>query len=220
MTGMQRLDVRRPPNWIISGLLGVLLGLGIATTLGDDRPATSVATNSTQTTTTTTMKRPSTTRATTTTSAPELGTRANPYAPGGQVVLSREGQEHWQIEVAAFEPDAGGVVLAENSGNLPPAEGRQFAMATLEVTYLGPEEPVTLFSQLEFAAVDDSNVAYDFENSCGIIPGKIDDYGDIYTGGTISGNVCWEVRSDSVDSLLLTIGDPYASGPMVFLDLA
>lgn len=90
---------------------------------------------------------------------------------------------------------------------------------TIEATYVGPDEPAILLD-LDFGMVDDNNVAYDSENSCGVIPDEIDRYGDIYQGGTITGNLCWEVRSASVDSLLLTAGSSSSGSPPSFLALS
>ncbi|HSH58411.1 MAG TPA: hypothetical protein VK988_01995, partial [Acidimicrobiales bacterium] len=150
---------------------------------------------------------------------PALGERRNPYAFGDSVVLSRGDQDYWEVRVLDFVADAAEEVAAENPSNEPPAEGRQFALVTIEVTYLGPDEPTNLFGNLEFGAVDDSNVAYDFEDDCGIIPDRIDQYGDLYRGGTVTGNMCWEVRSNSIESLLLTVGATSAAGPPIFMAL-
>ena len=37
----------------------------------------------------------------------------------------------------------------------------------------------------------------------GVIPDDINDSGETFPGGTITGNVCWRVRSDDVDSLVI-----------------
>jgi hypothetical protein len=212
----------RPPAWLLTGVAGFLLGVGV--TVITDRPTAEpdvdVAIPALEPAPSTTQRRttvPTTT--TTTTSAPRLGARTNPYAQGDSVVFSRSGQDQWQITVVGFQPDGSAAVAAENQFNDPPAPDARFALVTVEATYVGTDEPAILL-ELDFGAIDDNNVAYDYEDTCGVIPDEIDRYGDVYRGGTISGNLCWEVQKDSIDSLLLTVGSSGPGSPPTFFDLS
>lgn len=137
--------VRRPSR-LLSGVLGFILGGGmtlavmaptsdpedvaVGASTSTTRPERETPTTAQPRTTTTSRPSPSTTR------GPELGERRNPYPFGDSVVLSRGNQDYWEVRVLEFEADAAEEVAAENSYNDPPAEGRQFALVTIEVTYL------------------------------------------------------------------------------------
>lgn len=131
-----------------------------------------------------------------------LGTRGNP-APIG-TALEAGG---WVVKVDEVVPDATDLVLAENMFNEPPAEGRQFLMARVTVQYNGDEEPVTLFgAPFEFSLFGSRGVEYTtFDDSCGVVPEELDLFKELYKGGSVSGNLCWSVPSDEVDSLLLRV---------------
>lgn len=109
----------------------------------------------------------------------------------------------WAITVVGVTPDATDQVMAENQFNDPPVEGNQFYIATLEATYSG-DDSSTFWIDMTLKAIGESNVAYEaFEASCGVIPGDIDDAGETFPGGTITGNICWSVGSEDVASLVM-----------------
>lgn len=109
----------------------------------------------------------------------------------------------WRLRVAGFTPDAIDQVLAENQFNDPPGEGNQFFIATVEATYIGTESS-TFWIEMSLKAVGDSNVAYEaFEASCGVVPDDIDNSGETFPGGTITGNVCWNIQSSDAASLVM-----------------
>ncbi|MCA9859459.1 MAG: hypothetical protein KC438_07040, partial [Thermomicrobiales bacterium] len=60
----------------------------------------------------------------------ELGSYANPYPIG----TAQATENNWTIQVDAVTPDGTELVLAENSFNTPPEEGRQFFIATITAT--------------------------------------------------------------------------------------
>lgn len=178
-----------------------------------DRSSSSRRTTSTERVTTT--DRTTTTRPrTTTTEAPEVGTRANPLPLGQTAAATIEGREAWRIRVLSFTPNANDAVAAENQFNSPPGAGLQFAMVSIEVTYVGEEEPRQIVTDLQFSALDDGNVTYDLQDRCGVIPGELDEYVDVYRNGVVTGNVCWAVATDKVESLVMIVaprfgGEPY-----------
>ncbi len=201
-------------------LLGALVG-GAIVGLSSTDPQVSVNQQQSATTTAappTEPRRTTTTRRSTTTTTPREGTRDNPYPVGFTVIFERLGVDYWEIQVVNFDPDARAEVAAANQFNEPPDVGYQFALVTLRATYVGPDEPANLF-ELPIEAVDRGNVSYDFENSCGVIPDPIDTYAEIYRGGTITGNVCWEVRSEFIESLSLAVGASSPGSPPTFLAL-
>jgi hypothetical protein len=125
------------------------------------------------------------------------GSRGNPYPVGETVTVG-----DWEMVVTGLTEDAIDAVHGENPFNDEPAEGRQFLMVELEATYTG-ENSDSLVSSAEFNVVGPTAVAYTFEDSCGIIPDELDVWADVFPGGTVSGNLCWSVRTEDVDELVL-----------------
>lgn len=135
----------------------------------------------------------------------EEGSRGNPIPPGES---ARVGD--WEIAVVDVTPNATEQIMAHNEFNDPPAEGRQFLMATLEATYVG-EESGDFWIDVAAGVVGEGNVTYTtFEDTCGSIPDSIDESGEAFEGGQISGNTCWSVESEEVDSLVMFIEDSMA----------
>ena len=113
------------------------------------------------------------------------------------------------VRVVSATADATEAVLAENSFNEEPGEGYQFFIATLEATYQG-DESSNFWVDMSWKSVGDSNVAYEFpEGDCGVVPDPIDDAGEAFPGGTISGNVCWRVASADVGSLVMIMEESF-----------
>lgn len=129
------------------------------------------------------------------------GTFVNPLPAG------TEGQVgDWEITVMSTIPNATDVVMAENSFNDPPAAGNQFYIVEIAATFTGVE-PTSLLFELDFQAVGQSAVSYrTFENGCGVIPNDIPS-SEVFPGGMIIANVCFQVQSGDVDSLVLYIED-------------
>ena len=76
-----------------------------------------------------------------------VGTRGNPY-PIGETIAVGE----WDITVTDVAEDATAEVLAENSFNEVPADGRQFFMVGIEATYNGDASDF-LFASTSFSTV-------------------------------------------------------------------
>ncbi len=213
----------KPPFWrrrwvlITGGILIVLIVITALTdTSGDDEsdtvlelaaaedePDESPATP-TETTATT-----SESRAATTTEAPLVGESSldSPIQLGAVVQVGS-----WRLRVSAITPDGTDEVMEENQFNDPPPEGNQFFIASLEATYTGTE-PSTFWVDMTLKSVGDSKVAYEGGNaSCGVIPDNIDDSGETFPGGTITGNVCWSIQSTDAASLVMIVEESFSFG--------
>ncbi len=116
----------------------------------------------------------------------------------------------FEITVTEIVPFADEFILTENEFNEQPAAGNQFFMANLTITNVGTE--VTLpWLDLSFQAVGDSSTGYnEFDNTCGVIPDSSLNSGDVFPGGTVSFNVCWQIKSADADSLVMYV-DPLIS---------
>jgi hypothetical protein len=135
----------------------------------------------------------------------ERGTRDAPVAAGETV---RVGE--WDVTVLSAIPDATEAVLAENEFNDPPAEGRQFLMVEVSATYEGAESE-EVFTGLTMTTVGDSAVAYtSFEDTCGVVPGELDTFSEVFPGGTQVGNLCWHVLTEDAESLVLIVDNAFS----------
>lgn len=109
----------------------------------------------------------------------------------------------WEITVIGVTPDATDQILADNQFNEPPPEGSQYFIAELEATYVGSDSS-TFWIDMSLGAVGESRVVYEpFGSSCGLVPNDINDAGETFPGGTITGNVCWTIRSSDAPSLAM-----------------
>jgi hypothetical protein len=143
-----------------------------------------------------------------------VGSRGNPHPPGTPVPVGE-----WDIKVAGVIEDATAEVLAENSFNEAPADGRQFTIVGIEATYRGGESDI-LFASTSFNVVGPLAVSYTGEDACGVIPGELDAFSEVFPGGTIAGNLCWSVRSEDVDGLVFYSQESFTSdGEPAFLGL-
>jgi hypothetical protein len=111
----------------------------------------------------------------------------------------------WILTVDSISPAADELILSENTFNAPPDPGYQFFMVTVTLTYDGAES-ARPSSGLSFNAVGESNVAYDtFSPSCGVVPLDLGLADEVFSGGTIEGNVCFPVKSDDAASLVMYV---------------
>lgn len=126
-----------------------------------------------------------------------IGTRANPIPLGQTARIHPD----WEMAVVSVTPDATDLIVTEDSFNEPPAEGHQFFLATVRLTYVGVTSDEFYVSDL--SAVGQSAVGYNqYDDYCGAIPNELPSR-ELFTGGTIEGNVCWSIASEDADSLVL-----------------
>ena len=141
---------------------------------------------------------------------PPLGSRQNPVQFGTEVDVENADDDHWRIAVIDTVPDATRLVMGENSYNDPPKEGFRFYIATIRVQYLGPGS-TSFGGSYRLKALGAGGVVYTkFEVSCGVIPDDLPDP-ELFTNGTVEGNVCWEVADDDVDSLQMFLDSRFLS---------
>ena len=119
-------------------------------------------------------------------------TRGNPAALGTAV---RAGD--WRIQVLSITPDATSAVAEENQFNDPPQTGWQFYIVEVEVAYLG-EGSQSPWLHVDFGGLGTGNAVRD--DSCGVIPNDLDDFTELFTGGSISGNICFAAPSAEVNA--------------------
>lgn len=96
----------------------------------------------------------------------------------------------WQVKILDTTPNGTDLVLAENQFNDPPEDEWQFYLVEVELTYLGTGSQTPLV-HVDFGGLGQGAVVRD--DYCGVIPDELDDLAELYTNGTISGNVCFPV---------------------------
>lgn len=118
----------------------------------------------------------------------------------------------WSIRVTSVTPDGTDIVMAENEFNDPPGGDELFFLVGLEATYIG-QDSSDFWIDMTMKVVGDSSVAYDsYAAYCGVIPTDINDTGEAFPGGTITGNECWSVSASDADSLVLIVEESFSSG--------
>jgi hypothetical protein len=139
------------------------------------------------------------------------GDRAGPVLAGAIADIGGG----WRLQILNVNPDAAALIAAENSFNEPPPAGSTFTMITLALGYFGLDDPKSSF-ETTISAVGSANV--ELRAECGVIPQELDIFGEIFTGGVVTGNVCFVTTPADATSLqLYASGDIFGSN-QVFID--
>jgi hypothetical protein len=136
---------------------------------------------------------------------------------GTPVPLESTGQVgDYEISVVDIMPDAEDYILAYSEFNPPPAEGVQYFLIRVQVTYAG-QMSGSPWQDLSFAATtgsgaEDDLVYSEWDNSCGDYPESgAYNTNELFPGGTTEFNVCWAVDQADATALAMTVST-YAGG--------
>lgn len=116
----------------------------------------------------------------------------------------------WTLTVNGPASDITDAVLAENEFNAPPPDGLRFFGVNVTYTYSG-EGSASGFS-VSANAVGDSNLS--LSPQCGVTPDAIDLTADLFSGGSVSGGLCFVVPADSPNLVLYATADFLGSNVM------
>jgi hypothetical protein len=145
------------------------------------------------------------------------GTRGAPYPIHATVTIP--GSKGWKVRVNSSVPNGTSKVLAANQFNDKPKAGRQFFLINVTVSYTGKGSSQP-FSGLTFKALGRSDVAYDYQDDCGVLPSPLDDTKTVFSGGKLTGNICFSVKKTDVPSLLVYVEPAFSfSDTQVFFKL-
>lgn len=135
-----------------------------------------------------------------------VGTRENPLELGTTIEMG-----DWTVTVTDVTLDATDTVLAENQFNESPVDGRQFVMFNVDATYEG-DDSGTAWVDLSWAVVgaDGNTFGTSTDDYCGVIPDSLQDTGETFPGGEVSGNVCVSVESDQIDGATIRVDDSFS----------
>ena len=126
------------------------------------------------------------------------GTRDDPVPLGTAADVG-----DWTVKVTDVVPDATKQIATQNQFNEPPPAGSQFFLITLEATYHG-DKPAPFWVSMSYSVVGQSATSYSSgSNGCGVVPKSMLDVPEVFEGGTIEGNICFAVRAEDVDTLVL-----------------
>lgn len=111
----------------------------------------------------------------------------------------------WTLQINSVIPFANQIIADANRFNKPPASDRQFVMANVTATN-STGDPGTFDASFRLRLVGVSTgilyTTFEDPDRCRVVP---DDYRDIEIapGESASGNVCWQVRIEDVNNLIL-----------------
>ena len=121
----------------------------------------------------------------------------NPVEAGGIL----QGSDGTEISVLAIIADARQQIAEENMFNDPPEEGNRFYMIRVEIVYPSGDESISV-READFILIGDNRLIYaPFDQTCGLIPDKL--RGEIFGGGRIEGNICFEIPEDEAGLILI-----------------
>lgn len=137
-----------------------------------------------------------------------LGGRHNPIPLGRSKAVG-----DWTIRVRSVTPDATSLVMAENSFNDPPARPNQFVLIRLDARLSAQvAESTNFWTDLSLKVLGPRALANSqSEADCGVIPDDIFNAPEVFPGGIIQGNACWEMRRVEADALLLIVEPSFGS---------
>lgn len=130
-----------------------------------------------------------------TTPDPE-GTRNDPFPFGSTLVGSGAGNvEEVLIDLGTAQWGAGDIVMAENRFNDPAPDGSVYVLLPVTITNVGSDEPITPWLDVDIIYVAPDGRSY--EQEWASIPNDLADIGDLYEGGSATGNLAFILPIDS-----------------------
>lgn len=122
----------------------------------------------------------------------------NPVEVGGTL----KGSDGTEIVVTGIVPDAWPIIESgDSSYAYPPEAGHRYYMISVEIAYLSGADSIYIVDS-DFRLLDDGLVL--LHPRCGYdyaLPDRLS--GEVFAGGRITGNVCFEVRDEATDFILV-----------------
>lgn len=140
-------------------------------------------------------------------SVSEQGTREDPF-PIGTTIVSKD----WDVVVNSVNLSANDAVAEANSFNDPAPEGQQYAVANVTVTYKGEDTGMPVFVQIDYVTATGEVIST--WDSFAIAPEPTFGSGELYAGGTSTGNLAFLIPS-SADGILRIEPGVFADGVFV-----
>lgn len=138
------------------------------------------------------------------------GTRADPIPLG----VTADIGDGWSLTVNSVDLDAWPEISAANSFNDPPPDGSVYVMAHITASYNGTEDKDMGFFFV--SGVTSSNVELDGLDSFVVPPDAFDSLGEVFQGGSKSGNIVLTVPAAEVGSLVLYTSAGFSGNDIYF----
>jgi hypothetical protein len=114
----------------------------------------------------------------------------------------------WEIVIHATDLNGTQKVLSENPLNRPPGPGRQFLISDISITNTGAKEEPLMY--LLVGIVGKSQKVYqsfEEDSRCGVVPGKLDTFGDLNPGESAEGNICASIPIEEINGAVWKFED-------------
>lgn len=172
------------------------------TTTGDTTGDTTDSKADSPTTTeavTTTVATPTTEAGPTTTKPPEVGTRENPVPIGTTADLG----DGWSMTVNSVNLDAAEVIRDANKYVDPPPEGKRYVLINVTTAYNGTKES-SYGIDLEVLGASTNKPVRSWDATDFLTPPDPRyDGGELFQGGTVTGNEAFEIANADADTLVI-----------------
>jgi hypothetical protein len=128
------------------------------------------------------------------------GTRENPL-PLGETVSDDE----WEVTLHSVAEDVDDQIAEENQFNDPAPAGLTYVLVNMSATYLGEDSdsPMMAVELAYVSSTGETTASYDHTV---VTPDSFDDFAELYTGGTETGNVALAVPPDDDGTLRVRLG--------------
>jgi hypothetical protein len=122
----------------------------------------------------------------------------------------------WTMTVDSFVGDATAEVTAASEYNSSAPAGQVYALATVTLQYDGEDDSASAYA-VDVKAVGDSNVSSDDDCYVDLAGAELDQFTDVFKGGTLSGQLCFTIPpADGGALLLYASGDYFETDPVFF----
>jgi hypothetical protein len=115
------------------------------------------------------------------------------------------------VTVTGANRDATSQVIEMDAWNEEPANGNRFVLMTVTTTYFG-EHMGNPVMDLSFVGVGQDGTEYStVADYCGVVVNDEMSAGQLFPGGSVASNLCWQVPAEEADMFLLRVtsyGDP------------
>jgi hypothetical protein len=110
----------------------------------------------------------------------------------------------WSFAVVGPARDITDQVLSENTFNTPPPDGLRMVGVDVALAYNGSGTGSAFDVTMNW--VDDDNV--ERTGYCGVVPGELDQFSDVFAGGSVTGTLCFLVPADLIGtgSIYVNVG--------------
>lgn len=141
------------------------------------------------------------------------GTRQNPYPLGMAVGLAGG----WTLKVNSAILNADAQVEAV-SGNAPPQPGAQYTLLNISMTFQGAGSSVLQdYINSSWLHAEPARSPLYYVSSCTAPPVDLHNVGQVFSGQTVTGNLCFSIYKSDANTLMLsgsTSGGGYSYGAL------